>query len=203
MHFASLAWPRFMGSTPSVFGALPQAPPPGPLHAKPPVLAAHKSVVSLEGQDELRALAARAARCYGPPPQTKSQPTPMKTILTLLAVVLTLSLATSTAEAKEKKKDLRHVVVFKFKGTVTEAQITKVVEDFRALEDKIPQIKKLEDGTNNSPEKLNKGFTHAFILSFKSEKDRDDYIVHPDHKKFGASLGDLLEDVFVIDFWGK
>jgi hypothetical protein len=56
---------------------------------------------------------------------------------------------------------------------------------------------------NNSPEKHNKGTTHGFILTFNNEKDRDAYLVHPDHKKFGELVGPLLADVFVIDFWAQ
>jgi len=37
-------------------------------------------------------------------------------------------------------------------------------------------------------------------VTFKSEKDRETYITHPDHKAFGKVLGPVLEDVFVIDF---
>ncbi len=106
--------------------------------------------------------------------------------------------------AKSKKKDkekLRHVVAFKFKETATPADIERVQAAFKALKGKIPQITKLEAGLNNSPEKHNKGCTHVWILTFGSEKDRDDYLVHPAHKEFGALVGPFLGDVFVVDFW--
>jgi len=61
----------------------------------------------------------------------------------------------------------------------------------------------MEWGTNNSPENLNKGFTHGFVLTFKTEKDRDAYLVHPDHKAFGKLVGGVLADVFVLDFLAK
>ncbi|MCD6338925.1 MAG: Dabb family protein [Verrucomicrobia bacterium] len=93
-----------------------------------------------------------------------------------------------------------HFVCFKFKESATREQIRKVRDDFRALKRKIPQIVSLRWGTNISPEKLNKGFTHAFLLVFQSEKDRDAYLVHPAHKAFAGSLNGLIDDVFVIDF---
>ena len=58
-------------------------------------------------------------------------------------------------------------------------------------------------GINNSPENKNKGCTHGFILTFHTEKDRDAYLVHPQHKEFGKLVGPLLDDVFVLDFWAK
>ena len=94
------------------------------------------------------------------------------------------------------------MVAFKFKPTATSDDIRKVEEAFAALPAKIPQIATYDAGTNVSPEKLDKGFTHGFLLTFRSAKDRDDYLVHPDHQAFGKLVGPLLADVFVIDFWG-
>lgn len=96
---------------------------------------------------------------------------------------------------------LRHVVLFKFKEGTTKAQIKEVEDAFTALPSKIEQIKGYEWGLNNSPEGLDKGFTHAFFLTFESEEDRAIYLPHPDHKAFGAVLTPYLEDVLVIDYW--
>jgi hypothetical protein len=117
----------------------------------------------------------------------------------ILCALLVAGIVTS-ANAADK---LQHVVCFKFKSTANPQETKKVEEAFQALKQKIPQIVSLEWGTNVSKEKRDKGFTHCFILTFKTEKDRDAYIEHPSHKAFGAILGPVLEDVFVIDFWGK
>jgi len=98
---------------------------------------------------------------------------------------------------------LRHVVCFKFTPAATAQEIKQVEEAFQALKRKIPQVVSLEWGTNVSKEQKHKGFTHCFVLSFKSEKDRDTYIEHPEHKAFGKLVGPVLDDVFVIDFWSK
>ena len=133
----------------------------------------------------------------------------MKTLVLLMTVLVTmasagrLAAAGEKAKAPEDTKRLHHVVAFKFKKSATPAQITEVEEAFRALKKKIPAIVDLEWGTNVSPEKHDKGFTHGFLLTFKSDKDRDAYLVHPDHQAFGKVVGPVLEDVFVIDFWGK
>src|SRR5437899_4686030 len=93
----------------------------------------------------------------------------MKTFTALLSVLL-LSGMIINANAVEK---LNHVVSFKFKATAKAADIKKVEDSFQALKQKIPQIVTFEWGTNVSKEKHDKGFTHCFILTFKSEKDRD------------------------------
>ena len=121
----------------------------------------------------------------------------MKHLTLLLA--LTLIMATNALAAGK----LNHVVSFKFKSTAAPADIKKVESAFEALKKQIPEIVSLEWGTNISKENKDKGFTHCFILTFKTEKDRDTYISHPDHKAFGRIVGPVLEDVFVIDFWAK
>lgn len=123
----------------------------------------------------------------------------------LLCTAVLFALATTgmAAESSKANGKLRHVVAFKFKDSASKEDIQKVVDSFKALQKSIPQIKGFEYGTNNSPEGLNKGTTHAFILTFDSEKDRDAYLKHPEHKKFGEGLGPVLADVFVIDFWAQ
>jgi len=121
-------------------------------------------------------------------------------ILLILSCALLLAGVVTGAEAAGK---LKHVVCFKFKATAKPEDIQKVEEAFKQLKDKVPQVASLEWGTNVSPEQRNKGFTHCFLLSFKTDKDRDAYLEHPEHKAFGKIVGPVLDDVFVIDFWAK
>lgn len=112
-----------------------------------------------------------------------------------------LALLAITVSA-EQAQPVRHVVVFKYKGTATEAQIAEVTRAFRALKDTIPGILSFEQGRNHSPEKLDQGFTNVYLLTFTSVAARDAYLPHPEHKKFGDLLGrlDVVESVFVVDF---
>ena len=55
-------------------------------------------------------------------------------------------------------------------------------------------------GTNSSPEGLDKGFTHCWIVVFKTAKDRDAYLVHPAHKAFVEFALPLIEEALVVDF---
>lgn len=101
----------------------------------------------------------------------------------------------------EKLKKLRHFVLIKFKGTALVSDIARVEQAFAELPSKIEHIKEFEWGINNSPENLNNGFTHGFLLTFDSEEGRDKYLPHPDHKAFGEVLSPLIEDVLVLDYW--
>jgi len=98
---------------------------------------------------------------------------------------------------------LRHVVLVKFKEGTSPEDIAKVEDAFGALENKIPEIKGYEWGTNNSPEGNDKGFTHCFFVTFDSEEGRDIYLPHPDHKAFVDVLVPHMEDVLVVDYWAK
>ncbi len=124
----------------------------------------------------------------------------MKKLLIIGVVALTLCAFTHAVAADDSAGKLRHVVCLKFKDSATPDEIKKVEAAFRELKNKIPQIASLEWGINNSPEGKNKGLTHCFVLTFKSEKDRDAYLPHPAHKAFGKVLGPVLADVMVIDF---
>lgn len=128
---------------------------------------------------------------------------PMKLISLILSFIAVVSVVAMAADQPPNSTKLLHVVAFKFKPSASSAQIQQVVEAFGQLKTKIPQIKSYEWGRNISPEKHDKGFTHGFLLSFASEKDRDAYLVHPEHKAFGRLLGPVIEDVFVIDYWAQ
>lgn len=135
--------------------------------------------------------------------------------ISLLLFVLLLSVVFISATYKYDKENgipettmiqdsvLRHVVLFKFKEGTSASDIKKVEAAFSELPSKISQIKGYEWGLNNSPEGLEKGFTHCFFLSFESEEDRAIYLPHPDHKAFGTVLGPHLDDVLVLDYWSK
>ncbi len=107
------------------------------------------------------------------------------------------------AQGKSSKKLLRHVVIFKFNDSSTAQEVQNVADTFYALKQSVPQIKDMEWGINNSPENFNQGFTHCFIISFKSEKDLADYQNNASHKAFQEVLKPHMEKVFVVDYWTK
>lgn len=115
----------------------------------------------------------------------------MKALIFTLAMLATTSLAAGP---------VRHVVQFKFKKDATPEQVQRVIGEFALLKKKIKEVDSLEWGTNSSPEGLNKGFTHCWILTFRSEADRDTYLHHANHEAFVAIVKPLIEDVQVIDF---
>jgi hypothetical protein len=108
----------------------------------------------------------------------------------------------ATVSAQQGQPVIRHVVVFKYKATTTDAQIAEVTAAFRAMTKKIPGILAFEQGKNHSREKLDQGFTHVYLITFSSVTARDAFLPHPEHKKFSDQLGRLgvVEGVFVVDY---
>jgi len=131
----------------------------------------------------------------------------MKKAIMLITIGLSMigiaSAQNETTKAKAGTQWLRHVVLFKFKDDAKPADIKQVEDGFRALATKINLIKKFEWGINNSPENMNQGLTHCFLVSFSSTKDRDDYLVHPEHKAFVELLKPFLDKATVIDYWAE
>ncbi len=121
--------------------------------------------------------------------------------LCVFASLLGGSAVSRTIANTDSGKILRHVVQFKFKESSTPAQVSQVVDAFRALPSKISEIADFEFGQNNSPEGLENGFTHCFLVTFASEKDRQTYLTHAAHLQFVEVLKPHLDKVQVIDYW--
>jgi lysophospholipase L1-like esterase len=109
----------------------------------------------------------------------------------------------AVGERPSPSRELRHVVLFKFKPETTPAQLDEINREFHNLQHRIPQVKSFERGLNNSPEGLAQGFTHGYLLTFASESDRQVYLDHPAHKEFVGLLGGKLDQAFVFDYWAS
>jgi hypothetical protein len=118
----------------------------------------------------------------------------------LISIIFMTSIASLQAQS-ESKKVLRHVVMLKFKDSATPENVKQVEMSFAALAGKIKLIKDFEWGKNSSPENLNQGLTHCFLVTFSSDRDRDAYLVHPDHKAFVELAGPFFDKVTVVDYW--
>ena len=126
--------------------------------------------------------------------------TSLSMLVAVAAVVATMS---TRQHAAEETKVLRHVVLFKFADTATAEQIADVERAFAGLKSEITEIQDFEWGTDNSPEGLAQGFTHCFLVTFKSETDRDAYLPHAAHQAFVAKIKAVLEKALVVDYWAK
>ncbi|KAF2738622.1 stress responsive A/B barrel domain protein [Polyplosphaeria fusca] len=103
---------------------------------------------------------------------------------------------------------IHHIVLFKFKDEASTDAIQNACAEMLGLKDRCihersnkTYILSAKGGTNNSPENIANGFTHAFVMEFKGAEDRDYYAdkdpVHEDSKK---GLRNVVDKVQVLDF---
>ncbi len=122
--------------------------------------------------------------------------------VTALALVFAVTAAvfTTTAIGGEKCGKLRHVVLFKFKDDAPAEKVAEIEKAFADLPKKIDTIVDFEWGTNNSPEGINQGFTHCFLVTFQDDAGRAKYLPHWAHKAFVKLLRPYLDKALVIDY---
>jgi hypothetical protein len=127
----------------------------------------------------------------------------MSTWLAVSLIAVFVFACNASVQASSRHALVRHFVAFKYKESTTKEQIHEIEEAFQSLQSKIPQLVSIEWGTNISPEQRNKGFTDAFLLTFRTEQDRDAYLVHPEHLKFKEKALPMVADAFILDFCDK
>lgn len=95
---------------------------------------------------------------------------------------------------------IHHIVLFKFYEGTTQNEIQELVEALIVMKNKIPGITRYIWGPSVSIEHLEKGYTHGFIMSFKNEKYRNEYVPHPLHKELIKKFVDpICEAGLVFD----
>ncbi|NUP95100.1 MAG: Dabb family protein [Planctomycetaceae bacterium] len=88
---------------------------------------------------------------------------------------------------------ITHVVLLKIRKDVSKDQVAKVFEALAGLQKKVPGILSFSGGAYTSPEGLNRGFTHGFVMTFKDAASRDVYLPHPDHEVVKAIVLEVLD----------
>lgn len=95
---------------------------------------------------------------------------------------------------------IKHIALFKFKEGTSEELINQLFLDVLDLTENIEGIEDYVSGANNSPEGLNQGYTHAFVMTLADAAARDAYLAHPEHEKIKALILPLAESVLAFDF---
>lgn len=90
---------------------------------------------------------------------------------------------------------IRHIVLLQFKPDLQQSIIYSALDQLGLLKKCIPSIKSFSYGKNCSPENLNQGFSHVFVMEFEDESGRELYLNHPEHKRIARdSILPLLEN---------
>ncbi|CAN1564928.1 Stress responsive alpha-beta barrel [Paracoccaceae bacterium] len=83
---------------------------------------------------------------------------------------------------------IRHIVLIRFQTTVTEARIAELFAELHQIEGKVPGTLAITSGRSESPEQIERGYMHGFVVDFADWPALQAYQDHPDHKRLGAGL---------------
>ena len=95
---------------------------------------------------------------------------------------------------------IRHILLIKFIDNADTSAIEKIRDLFEAMPAKVTGVLSVEWGLNDSPENLNKGYTHSVLMTFADEAARQDYLPHPEHEALKSLFLPLIEDIVVFDY---
>jgi len=95
---------------------------------------------------------------------------------------------------------IKHIALIKFKEGTGPEYVDQVFEKLLELSESIDGIEDYVGGMNNSPEGLNQGFTHGFVMTFQDAASRDAYLAHPDHERVKTEVLPSIESIVVFDF---
>lgn len=83
---------------------------------------------------------------------------------------------------------IRHIVLTRFRPETTEDTIRAIYDGLAALVDVLPGARDFKGGRSASPEQIERGYQHGFIIDFDSWADLATYADHPDHRALGARI---------------
>jgi stress responsive alpha/beta barrel protein len=95
---------------------------------------------------------------------------------------------------------IKHMVLLRAKPEATQEQISPAFRELAGLKDLIPGLMDFAGGPYSSPEGLNAGYTHGFVMTFESAASRDVYLPHPEHERVKAIVRPLVDSVIAFDF---
>ncbi|MFD0916558.1 Dabb family protein [Pseudahrensia aquimaris] len=98
---------------------------------------------------------------------------------------------------------IRHIVLIKFKPDTDEAKIAEIFASLSALTDRLPGAQNFTGGRSQSPEQIERGYMHGFVIDFESWADLEAYAQHPDHRTLGTQLTEnavgARDGILVVD----
>lgn len=83
---------------------------------------------------------------------------------------------------------VRHIVLIRFRADVTEAEIAALFAELHQIKGRVPGLLAITSGRSESPEQMERGYMHGFVVDFTGWAGLQAYQDHPDHQVLGAKL---------------
>lgn len=98
---------------------------------------------------------------------------------------------------------IRHIVLTKFKLETEESDISEIYEGLAELTSRISGAHGFTGGRSESPEQIERGYKHGFVIDFDSWEVLGTYAQHPQHLALGARIVENaiggIDGVLVLD----
>jgi hypothetical protein len=83
---------------------------------------------------------------------------------------------------------IRHIVLIRFKPSLSEAEIAALFTELGQIRSQLPGFLAITAGRSESPEQMERGYMHGFVIDFADWDALQAYQDHPDHQAVGAKL---------------
>ena len=98
---------------------------------------------------------------------------------------------------------IHHIVLTKFKPETPEAKIAEIYHELSALSDKLPGAQSFTGGRSESPEHIERGYMHGYVIDFDSWEALKAYANSPEHHVLSAQLVENaaggIDGILVLD----
>ena len=98
---------------------------------------------------------------------------------------------------------IRHIVLIKFREDVADSDIDAVFQEAHQFKERVDGIVAVSSGRSDSPEKIERGYMHGFIVDFKDWDAHKAYNDDPQHGAFEEKVLSMtvggLDGVLVFD----
>lgn len=98
---------------------------------------------------------------------------------------------------------IRHIVLTKFKPEVSDEAIMGIYNGLAAVTETVKGAANFTGGRSQSPERIERGYMHGFVIDFDSWDALQAYTDNQDHKALGGQLVanavDGIDGILVLD----
>ena len=83
---------------------------------------------------------------------------------------------------------IRHIVLTKFKPETSEDKVAEIYNGLAEVTAKLPGASNFAGGRSESPEQIERGYMHGFVVDFDDWHALRAYSENKEHKALGAQL---------------
>ncbi len=98
---------------------------------------------------------------------------------------------------------IRHIVLTKFRPDVTEETVETIYTGLADLSETLPGASGFTGGRSESPEQIERGYMHGFVIDFDDWTALETYQNNEAHKALGAQLVENavggIDGILVLD----